>query len=707
MTLLEKIKLQKLTLVFKKTWQKMPLQMLIIFSTTILFLFRTYADFQYYEKDILNKIIFTFITTFFFSIGIYLLFEYNNFKIKLKKFSWIFSLIFGLLFYYSFDGHILQISFEILYLYTAITLVGIFSFIYIAPFIKDWINKKNSQEIFFNYAFSLSTKTIYSIGTGLIIMILGFIALFSYFSLFNFSNHILEDKILSTWTIFSLSFFTPIFFLFNFPNPKENKIIFKTNKIYNLLANYIALSAITIYFLILYAYSIKVLNNFSNWPNGKISWLVIAFSVFGYLVYFLVYITKENFKPAKIFQKYFPFLVLPQILMLFYAIFLRINQYDFTINRYLVVVFGIWLTIVSLYYIFSKKKYLGFTPTSLLILILLITFSGQFSVYNFPKNRQLIKLEEYLKEANILQGNKIVPLKDSSKISNILNGKIYGSIDYLCTNHGCKNLEKIFKKEIEEIKEKQKKEYNKRKKLRIENIKNDPYIQESEKKEEIDKIKKETYTRIDRWGIVYKLTNKINVHPYYRYYNDFNEDKYIFINSFGNFNKNFIKISGYDYYLKNINTFSLIEPPSSKMEEKNKKINQQKIYSTSFNWKNKELTFFKLKNNPDEEKEIIEIFDLKDILSKILSKLTDENKIKNIYDSYVSYKLNQKELTFALTGKNIDIKIFFDHIQILDPNLKIKNNQKNQKSDNNSLDENLIKDQRIHFEVLIREKNNI
>lgn len=78
--------------------------------------------------------------------------------------------------------------------------------------------------------------------------------------------------------------------------------------------------------------------HFGEWPNGEVTWMVIGFSIFGYLLYIFSHsLEKRPFLQA--FRKYFPFVVLPQILMLFYAIYLRIAQYDITINRYFVVVF--------------------------------------------------------------------------------------------------------------------------------------------------------------------------------------------------------------------------------------------------------------------------------------------------------------------------------------------------------------------------------
>jgi len=97
--------------------------------------------------------------------------------------------------------------------------------------------------------------------------------------------------------------------------------------------------------------------------------------------------------------------------MLFYVIYLRINQYDITINRYFVVVFGIWLLFVSLYYIFSKKKYIGNLIVLLTVFTVIISV-GPWSVYKLPESRQLERLKNNLIEANILQDGKIIPLKE-------------------------------------------------------------------------------------------------------------------------------------------------------------------------------------------------------------------------------------------------------------------------------------------------------
>jgi hypothetical protein len=101
--------------------------------------------------------------------------------------------------------------------------------------------------------------------------------------------------------------------------------------------------------------------------------MVIGFSIFGYIIYIFSYIFENTNKFIKSYRKYFPYAVIPQIFMLFYAIYLRIAQYDITVNRYLVVMFGIWLLLTSLYFVFSKKKSLPIIPALLTIFTILIS----------------------------------------------------------------------------------------------------------------------------------------------------------------------------------------------------------------------------------------------------------------------------------------------------------------------------------------------
>jgi len=79
---------------------------------------------------------------------------------------------------------------------------------------------------------------------------------------------IITDKIYSDWMILALVFFSPVFALTQVPSKKEyNDDKFVSNAFFSFLVKYIAIPFICIYFIILYAYSVKVLMKFQDWPK--------------------------------------------------------------------------------------------------------------------------------------------------------------------------------------------------------------------------------------------------------------------------------------------------------------------------------------------------------------------------------------------------------------------------------------------------------
>ena len=208
---------------------------------------------------------------------------------------------------------------------------------------------------------------------GLSLVLLGVVAISSVVSLFELQSIIDEENYYGTWISLSLALIAPMYGLREFPHLKEiEKTHFEINRFFSFLIRYLATPAVYIYFIILYAYSVKVLLNFSDWPKGIVSWLVIGFSSFGYLTYIFSKPYEES-KTVLLFRKWFPLAVIPQLGMLFYAISLRIGQYDLTMNRYFVVAFGTWLLITSVYFFLRKSALLAFVPASLALISFLIS----------------------------------------------------------------------------------------------------------------------------------------------------------------------------------------------------------------------------------------------------------------------------------------------------------------------------------------------
>ena len=175
----------------------------------------------------------------------------------------------------------------------------ILAFLFFAFYVKNILQKNIIEpKIFYSYFYNLSATLFISYIFAWVLFTLGMIAIWATDALFNL--HINDKNTYWNWTILSLSFISPFFLLSQIPDKKEFlKDSFKENKFFSFLIKYVAIPFIYVYFTILYAYSIKVLANFWDWPKWIISWMVIWFSIFGYLAYSFSYPFEKNNKAIK------------------------------------------------------------------------------------------------------------------------------------------------------------------------------------------------------------------------------------------------------------------------------------------------------------------------------------------------------------------------------------------------------------------------
>lgn len=317
---------------------------------------------------------------------------------------------------------------------------------------------------------------------------------------------------------------TPLFALVQIPKKEEFfSEYFNEQVFFSFVIRYVVIPFVLFYFFILYAYSFKVLLNFGDWPKGEVSWMVIGFSILGYIAYIFSYIYEGKNTLIQYFRKYFPYVVIPQLAMLFYAIYLRIAQYDLTMNRYLVVVFGIGLLCISLYYVFSREKKLAVTPAIITAFIILISI-GPWSVYSLPLQRQEQRLTQYLQEANICSDNscsEVTPLKNKTDISRELSENIYSSMRYVCNFDLCTTLKELFPQQYALVYAESKAEYDSWQK-------------------DVPEDEKYQY-ELSSWDIYQRIAEKLNIET--NYYGSSEMDAYI---SYYNYESAFpLDISGY------------------------------------------------------------------------------------------------------------------------------------------------------------------
>lgn len=386
--------------------------------------------------------------TFFMSVWMTLYSESNeNCSPKCINLLQLFAIIFWVWFYLTFHIDFRSLNMLVFFM---MTIVGIWCFLFFAPYLKQLVTGSGNNDIYYRYFYRISFVFFMAFFLGFVLFLLGFIGIGAIVELFDiwwkYNNILFED-----WAIIALWCVTPLFALTQIPVQRDfSNSLFSVGNFFSFLIKYVAIPFIYVYFFILYAYSIKVLFNFDDWPKWEVCWLVIGFSLFWYIVYMFSQIFEDSYTFVQVFRKLFPFAVLPQVAMLFYAIFLRINQYDITVNRYFVVVFWIWLLSISLYFIFSKIKYIAYIPAVITLFTIIISL-GPWSVYALPESRQLQRLKDNLTTANILQNWQIVPLQNPSDIAPKLSGDIYDGIFYVCGLSTCESIKELFPDQYQDV----------------------------------------------------------------------------------------------------------------------------------------------------------------------------------------------------------------------------------------------------------------
>ncbi|MCB0401257.1 MAG: DUF4153 domain-containing protein [Flavobacteriales bacterium] len=172
-------------------------------------------------------------------------------------------------------------------------------------------------------------------------------------------------------------------------------------------SQYILLPLLLLYLFILYAYGAKIVMLW-DWPKGIVSWLIVAVSVLGILTFLLIhpYGQKEENSWIRKFTKAYYFIVVPLVGMLFMAISMRVADYGITINRYIIILLGVWLTLLCAYFIIGKNN-IKFIPISLCVMILLMSF-GPWSMFSVSERSQAARLESLLTDYGLLKDGKIV-----------------------------------------------------------------------------------------------------------------------------------------------------------------------------------------------------------------------------------------------------------------------------------------------------------
>jgi hypothetical protein len=251
------------------------------------------------------------------------------------------------------------------------------------------------------------------------------------------------------WIIIA-GIFNTWFFLAGFPKDysalEEQTDYPKGLKVFT---QYVLLPIITVYLLILYAYLFKIMFT-AQLPVGWVSYLVLGFSIAGILSLLLIHPVRndEDNKWILIFSRFFYFALFPLIILLFFSIKRRINDYGITENRYFVLVLALWLLLIAVYFLFSRAKNIKIIPVSLCLLAFLTSF-GPWGAFYVSLHSQEKHLAEILGRNNMLSGGKVT--RSLSKISFEDHKEISSVVEYITEVHGYESLQPFFVQNLDSM----------------------------------------------------------------------------------------------------------------------------------------------------------------------------------------------------------------------------------------------------------------
>ena len=328
----------------------------------------------------------------------------------------------------SLDVSYLNISQHLIFIGSSILLIFIAPFLFqSAPNSKIWAW---IRELLFAIIISLLFAIV--LNFGLLGMSYAFEKLFSvkllesYYSL---------ERIIA---ILTFLFFSLYYFLSQIPQ-KPFFIKYKeSTRAELILVKYILTPIVAIYFVILYAYTIKVLL-LEELPKGVISWLVLGFSALAIATY--LFWTELWDEHNSRYKKLIWLAIFFQTFMLGFSIYLRIEQYGVTENRYIIAVMGGWLFITSLYFLLFKNASYRWIFISLALLGV-ATQVSPFSAIELSKKSQIAQLKNLLSTQD--------KFTDESNIT--LRYQISDKISYLFSYSGIEALLPVLPKIVQEYK---------------------------------------------------------------------------------------------------------------------------------------------------------------------------------------------------------------------------------------------------------------
>ena len=233
----------------------------------------------------------------------------------------------------------------------------------------------------------------------------------------------LDEKVFLTvlaWVAIPVQTFI---FLANAPDPYQSEESWPEppRVLWNLL-RFIVWPLMAIYAAILLAYGVKIILE-GTLPRGVVTGLVGAFGSVGYLVVSL----SRAYQPARSWSTWFQRILAVLLILLWVALGQRIADYGFTELRVLGFYLGLFLTVVTVYFLVRPNAGIRVVPAILALLALSITV-GPFKASSWAFRSQYARFERIAAANGFVKDGKIlaVPMgADTTAVNEFLETAVY------------------------------------------------------------------------------------------------------------------------------------------------------------------------------------------------------------------------------------------------------------------------------------------
>lgn len=217
-----------------------------------------------------------------------------------------------------------------------------------------------------------------------------------------------SEEFVGSMIVFNLIFIWSFGVLASIPSflKKSNKEYTK-NRVILIYGKYISFPILILYLIVLYVYGAKIFIK-SELPNGEICYLILAIAIYGEKTMFVLqsFIRTSKNRIVRNLLQIYHLLLLPLLVLMFYAIGFRISEYGVTLSRYYLLLAEIWMLIITVYFIFRKRD-IRFIYWSLIACLFFSLFSP-WNAFRISRKSQTHRFFEILDKHELLYEGKLV-----------------------------------------------------------------------------------------------------------------------------------------------------------------------------------------------------------------------------------------------------------------------------------------------------------